>query len=130
MQGVSVCTIKTNANVCCVQFPSDTGNSLAFGSADHRIYFYDLRNPSGPLYTLVGHERTVSYVRFLDSTTLVSSSTDNTLKLWDLSECSSEVLDNEVDDTEQFVSSVCWRNQTSSLVAANSMGDVKLLEMV
>ncbi|XP_024960307.1 protein SPA1-RELATED 4-like [Cynara cardunculus var. scolymus] len=187
-QGVSVCTIKTNANVCCVQFPSDTGNSLAFGSADHRIYFYDLRNPSGPLYTLVGHERTVSYVRFLDSTTLVSSSTDNTLKLWDLSECSSEVLDSplqsftghtnlknfvglsvsegyiatgsetnevfiyhkafpmptlaykfntidpisgdEVDDTEQFVSSVCWRNQTSSLVAANSMGDVKLLEMV
>lgn len=36
----------------------------------------------------------------------------------------------EVDDTEQFVSSVCWRNNPSTLVAANSMGDIKLLEMI
>ncbi|KAI7732987.1 hypothetical protein M8C21_024978, partial [Ambrosia artemisiifolia] len=186
--GVSVGTIKTKANVCCVQFPLDSGKSLAFGSADHRVYYYDLRNPSRPVCMFVGHEKSVSYVKFIDSTTLVSSSTDNTLKLWDLSECSSHVVDcpvqsftghtnvknfvglsvsdgyiatgsetnevfiyhkafpmpvlsykfnttdpisgDEVDDTEQFVSSVCWRNQSSTLVAANSTGDVKLLEMV
>ena len=34
---------------------------------------------------MIGHTKTVSYVRFVDSSTLVSSSTDNTLKLWDLS---------------------------------------------
>nr|GEV54988.1 protein SPA1-related 4-like isoform X1 [Tanacetum cinerariifolium] len=159
-----------------------SGNSLTFGSADHRIYYYDLRNPSRPLCTFVGHDKTVSYVKFIDATTLVSSSTDNTLKLWDLSQCSSHVVGsplqsftghtnvkviyrldstgsetNEVfiyhkafpmpalsykfnivdpisgdivDDKEQFVSSVCWRNQSSTLVAANSMGDIKLLEMV
>lgn len=90
---MSVGTIKTKANVCCVQFPSDSGNTLAFGSADHRIYYYDLRNPSMPLFTLVGHNKTVSYVKFVDSSTLVSSSTDNMLKLWDLSECTSQVLD-------------------------------------
>ncbi|KAL7584440.1 hypothetical protein Lser_V15G45335 [Lactuca serriola] len=187
-QGVSVGTIKTKANVCCVQFPPDSGNSLAFGSADHRMYYYDLRNTSRPLCTFVGHDKTVSYVKFIDSGTLVSSSTDNTLKLWDLSECSSHVVDSplqsftghvnvknfvglsvsegyiatgsetnevfiyhkafpmhafsykfntidpisgdEVDDNEQFVSSVCWRNQSSVLVAANSMGDIKLLEMI
>ncbi|KAJ0936145.1 putative transcription factor WD40-like family [Helianthus annuus] len=187
-QGASVGTIKTKANVCSVQFPLDSGNSLAFGSADHRVYYYDLRNPSRPVCMFVGHEKTVSYVKFIDSTTLVSSSTDNTLKLWDLSECSSHVVDcpvqsftghtnvknfvglsvsdgyiatgsetnevfvyhkafpmpalsykfnstdplsgDEVDDAEQFVSSVCWRNQSSTLVAANSMGDIKLLEMV
>nr|KAJ0185453.1 hypothetical protein LSAT_V11C900495390 [Lactuca sativa] len=186
--GVSVGTIKTKANVCCVQFPPDSGNSLAFGSADHRMYYYDLRNTSRPLCTFVGHDKTVSYVKFIDSGTLVSSSTDNTLKLWDLSECSSHVVDSplqsftghvnvknfvglsvsegyiatgsetnevfiyhkafpmhafsykfntidpisgdEVDDNEQFVSSVCWRNQSSVLVAANSMGDIKLLEMI
>ncbi|KAI3804817.1 hypothetical protein L1987_26647 [Smallanthus sonchifolius] len=186
--GASVGTIKTKANVCSVQFPLDSGNSLAFGSADHRIYYYDLRNPCRPVCMFVGHDKTVSYVKFLDSTTLVSSSTDNTLKLWDLSECSSHVVDcpiqsltghtnvknfvglsvsdgyiatgsetnevfiyhkafpmpalsykfntidpisgDEVDDTEQFVSSMCWRNQSSTLVAANSMGDIKLLEMV
>lgn len=141
-----------------------------------------------PLCTLIGHNKTVSYVKFIDSTTLVSASTDNTLKLWDLSMCTSRVLDSplqsftghvnvknfvglsvsdgyiatgsetnevfiyhkafpmpalsfkfnstdpisgdEVDDTAQFISSVCWRSQSSTLVAANSMGNIKLLEMV
>ncbi|KAL3848630.1 hypothetical protein ACJIZ3_010512 [Penstemon smallii] len=185
-QGVSVGSIKTKANVCCVQFPTDSGRSLAFGSADHKIYYYDLRNSKIPLCTLVGHNKTVSYVKFIDSTTLVSASTDNTVKLWDLSTCTSRVLDcplqsftghlnvknfvglsvsegyiatgsetnevfvyhkslpmpalsykfndplsgDEVDDSAQFISSVCWRGQSSTLVAANSMGNIKLLEMV
>ncbi|XAR68330.1 hypothetical protein NMG60_11003422 [Bertholletia excelsa] len=187
-QGASVGTIKTKANVCCVQFSVDSGRSLAFGSADHKIYYYDLRNSKVPLCTFVGHNKTVSYVKFIDSTNLVSASTDNTLKLWDLSTCSSRVVDsplqsftghtnvknfvglsvsegyiatgsetNEVFiyhkafpmpalsfkfgstdplsgedgvDTAQFISSVCWRGQSSTLVAANSRGNVKLLEMV
>ncbi|KAL6561812.1 hypothetical protein OROMI_017413 [Orobanche minor] len=186
-QGASVGTIRTMANVCCVQFPTDSGRTLAFGSADQKIYYYDLRNSKVPLCTLVGHNKTVSYVKFLDSTTLVSASTDNTLKLWDLSMCTSRVLDcplqsftghlnlknfvglsvyegyiatgsetnevfvyhkafsmpalsfkfnstdpfsgEEMDDTAQFISSVCWRSQSSTLLAANSMGNVKLLEM-
>ncbi|KZV22968.1 hypothetical protein F511_33895 [Dorcoceras hygrometricum] len=185
--GASVVTIKTKANVCCVQFPSESAHCLAFGSADHRIYYYDLRNSKMPLCTLVGHHKTVSYVKFIDSNTLVSASTDNTLKLWDLSMCNSRVLDcpmqsftghlnvknfvglsvsegyiatgsetnevfvyhkalpmpalsykfsstdtlsaDEVDDSAQFVSSVCWRGQSSTLVAANSMGHIKVLEM-
>ncbi|XP_048612978.1 protein SPA1-RELATED 3-like isoform X2 [Brassica napus] len=90
-QGASIGTIKTKANVCCVQFPSDSGRSLAFGSADHKVYYYDLRNPKIPLSTMVGHGKTVSYVKFVDSSTLVSSSTDNTLKLWDLSMSASGV---------------------------------------
>ena len=90
-QGVSIGTIKTKANICCVQFPSDSGRSLAFGSADHKVYYYDLRNPKIPLSTMVGHNKTVSNVKFVDSSTLVSSSTDNTLKLWDLSMSASGV---------------------------------------
>lgn len=186
-QGASVGTIKTKANVCCVQFPTDSGRFLAFGSADHRIYYYDLRNSKMPLCTLVGHNKTVSYVKFINSTTLVSASTDNTLKLWDLSMNTARVIDcplqsftghlnvknfvglsvsegyiatgsetnevfvyhkafpmptlayrfnsmdplsgDEMDDTTQFISSVCWRSQSSTLVAANSMGNIKLLEM-
>lgn len=188
LNGVSVGTIKTKANVCCVQFPVDSGRALAFGSADHKIYYYDLRNSKLPLCTLIGHNKTVSYVKFIDSTTLVSASTDNTIKLWDLSTCTSRILDSplqsftghmnvknfvglsvsdgyiatgsetnevviyhkafpmpalsfkfnctdplsgdEVDDSAQFISSVCWRGQSPSLVAANSMGNIKLLEMV
>ncbi|XP_044495421.1 protein SPA1-RELATED 3-like isoform X2 [Mangifera indica] len=188
-QGVSIGTIKTKANVCCVQFPFDSGRSLAFGSADHRIYYYDLRNPRIPLCTLVGHNKTVSYVKFVDTTTLVSASTDNTIKLWDLSVCTSQAIDSplqsftghtnvknfvglsvsdgyiatgsetnevfvyhkafpmptlsfnfnsrdpvsghEMDDATQFISSVCWRSRSSTtLVAANSTGNIKILEMV
>ncbi|KAJ8764699.1 hypothetical protein K2173_007788 [Erythroxylum novogranatense] len=187
-QGVSVGTIKTKANVCCVQFPLDSSRSLAFGSADHRIYYYDLRNSKVPLCTLIGHGKTVSDVKFVDSTTMVSASTDNTLKLWDLSMCTSRVIDtpvlsytghtnvknfvglsvsdgyiatgsetnevfiyhkafpmpalsfkfsnidplsgHEMEDSAQFISSVCWRGQSSILVAANSTGNVKVLEMV
>ncbi|KAL1299516.1 hypothetical protein AAHE18_18G116100 [Arachis hypogaea] len=187
-QGVSIGTIKTKANVCCVQFPLDSARFLAFGSADHRIYYYDLRNLKVPLCTLIGHSKTVSYIKFVDNVTLASASTDNTLKLWDLSTCASRVIDSpvqsftghmnvknfvglsvsdgyiatgsetnevfiyhkafpmpalsfkfqntdplsghEVEDATQFVSSVCWRGQSSTLLAANSTGNVKILEMV
>ncbi|XXG67637.1 hypothetical protein AAC387_Pa06g0934 [Persea americana] len=185
---VSVGTIRMKANVCCVQFPPDSARSLAVGSADHKIYCFDLRNMKVPWCTLIGHTRTVSYVKFVDSNTIVSASTDNSLKLWDLTMNKSQVLNSpvqtytghtnvknfvglsisdgyiatgsetnevfvyqksfpmpvlsfkfnstdplsgqEVDDSNQFVSSVCWRGQSSTLVAANSTGNIKLLEMV
>ena len=96
LQGVSIGTIRTKANVCCVQFPLDSGRFLAFGSADHRIYYYDLRSLKMPLCTLVGHNKTVSYIKFVDTTNLVSASTDNTLKLWDLSMFTSRVIDTPI----------------------------------
>lgn len=34
------------------------------------------------------------------------------------------------DDNGQFVSSVCWRRESNMVVAANSTGCIKLLEMV
>ncbi|KAF1866446.1 hypothetical protein Lal_00017829 [Lupinus albus] len=187
-RGVSIGAIKTKANICCVHFHPDSASYLTFGSADHRIYYYDLRSLRAPLCILVGHEKTVSYIKFVDSVNLVSASTDNTLKLWDLSKCTSRVIDtpiqsftghmnvknfvglsvsdgyiatgsetnevfiyhkafpmaalsfkfhntdplsgHEVDDAAQFVSSVCWRGQSSTLLAANSTGNVKILEMV
>lgn len=36
----------------------------------------------------------------------------------------------EMGDAAQFISSVCWRSQSSTLVAANSTGNIKILEMV
>lgn len=77
-------TIRNIANVCCVQFSAHSSHLLAFGSADYRTYCYDLRNSRAPWCVLTGHERAVSYVKFLDSETLVTASTDNSLKLWDL----------------------------------------------
>uniref|UniRef100_A0A5B6Z9B8 Uncharacterized protein n=1 Tax=Davidia involucrata TaxID=16924 RepID=A0A5B6Z9B8_DAVIN len=88
----SLCTIRNIANVCCVQFSAHSTHLLAFGSADYKTYCYDLRNVSHPWCILAGHDKAVSHVKFLDSETLVSASTDNTLKLWDLNKTSSSGL--------------------------------------
>ncbi|XP_072967260.1 protein SUPPRESSOR OF PHYA-105 1 [Typha angustifolia] len=184
-------TIRCVANVCCVQFSSYSSHMLAFGSADYKIYCYDLRNTRIPWCTLGGHGKAVSYVKFLDSETIVSASTDNTLKIWDLNKtnasglstgacsltlsghtneknfvglsicdgyiaCGSET--NEVyafnrtfpmpicshkfgsldpitgqetsGSNAQFVSSVCWRDKSNMVVAANSTGSIKVLQLV
>ncbi|KAL5571377.1 hypothetical protein UlMin_020974 [Ulmus minor] len=188
----SIGTIWSPANVCCVQFSDYSSHLLVCGSADYNIYGYDLRQAKIPLCTLAGHGKAVSFVKFLDAETLVSASTDNTLKLWDLNKtisnglsstdssslsftghtneknfvglsvfggyivCGSEtnevysyykslpmpitshkfatidpVSGNEIeDDGNHFVSSVCWRRKSNVLVAANSCGILKLLQMV
>ncbi|KAB2003031.1 hypothetical protein ES319_D11G104300v1 [Gossypium barbadense] len=190
-QKSSLGTLWSPANVCCVQFSSFSPHLLAFGSADYKVYCYDLRHSRIPLCTLAAHEKAVSYVKFLDSNTLLSASTDNTLKSWDLKKTCSDgsttntfcltfsghkneknfvgltVLDgyiacgsetNEVycyyrslpmpitsykfgsvdpisghqtgDENGQFVSSVCWRQKSNMLVAANSTGSIELLKLV
>jgi protein suppressor of PHYA-105 1 len=88
-------TIKNAANVCCVQFSPYSSRMLAFGSADSNIYCYDLRNTRIPWCTISGHGKAVSYVKFLDPETLVSASTDNTLKIWDLNRTNSSGLPND-----------------------------------
>lgn len=186
-QAGSTGTIQTKANVCSVQFPPGSGRSLAIGSADHKIYCYDLRNLRMPFCTLVGHTKTVSYAKYVGPSDLVSASTDNSLKLWDLS-TTSRVLNNplqtfsghtnvknfvglsvfdgyiatgsetnevfvyhkafpmpvlsykfnsedqksgdEADDGRQFISCLCWRGRTSTLLVANSCGDIKILELI
>ncbi|XP_073152629.1 protein SPA1-RELATED 2-like isoform X2 [Henckelia pumila] len=187
----SLYTIRNHANVCSVQFSADSAHLLAFSSSDYKTYCYDLRNASAPWCILAGHEKAVSYAKFLDAGTLVSASTDNTLKIWDLNKTSSNCLSkdacvltlrghtneknfvglsahngyitcgsetNEVfayyksfpmpitshkfgsidsitgkkteDSNGQFVSSVCWRGKSNMVVAANSSGCIKLLQMV
>ncbi|CAN1158838.1 WD repeat-containing protein RUP2 [Linum perenne] len=70
--------------VCCVEFNRPRGTTLTVGCADKRVYVYDCRMLAHPFLTLDGHAKTVTYVKYLDETTLVSASIDGTLKLWDL----------------------------------------------
>lgn len=186
----SVETIRNAANICCVQFSAHSSHMLAFGSADYKTYCYDLRNARVPWCVLSGHEKAVSFIKFLDSETIVTASPDNSLKLWDLNKtnstgpsttCSSTFLGhtneknfiglsvadgyiacgsetNEVfsyykslpmpiashkfgsidpisgketeEDNGLFVSSVCWKGNSDMLVAANSNGCIKVLQMV
>lgn len=80
----SVASLEAKANVCCVKFNPSSSYHLAYGSADHCVHYYDLRNAKSPLALFRGHRKAVSYVKFLDSSTIVSASTDSQLKMWDL----------------------------------------------
>lgn len=66
-------------------------NALAVACADAHAYVYDLRQLSAPVVTLHGHSRPVSYVKFLDRSTLVTAAIDATLAAWDLSSPRSEL---------------------------------------
>uniref|UniRef100_A0A240PKY3 RING-type domain-containing protein n=1 Tax=Anopheles epiroticus TaxID=199890 RepID=A0A240PKY3_9DIPT len=80
----SVSTIEARANVCCVKFNPKSSCHLAFGTADHCVNYYDLRNLKQPLCVFKGHRKAVSYVKFLNTDEIVSASTDGQLKLWNI----------------------------------------------
>ncbi|KAI9091039.1 hypothetical protein K1719_028309 [Acacia pycnantha] len=84
--GVAVVTPPGRRSVCSVEFNPFDGSMVAVGCADHKAYGYDIRKMSDPVVVLEGHKKTVSYVRFLDSHTLVSAGTDCCLKMWDMKE--------------------------------------------
>ncbi|EGF77613.1 hypothetical protein BATDEDRAFT_13928 [Batrachochytrium dendrobatidis JAM81] len=82
----SVLTIESKANICSVKFHPSFSHHLAFGSADHHVHYYDLRNSSTPLHVFKGHRKAVSYVKFMNDNEMVSASTDCSLRLWSLKE--------------------------------------------
>lgn len=81
----SIMTMESKANICSVKFNPENSNFLAFGSADHHVYYYDVRSIKEPYLQLKGHKKAVSYVRFLSNNELVSASTDSSLKSWEIS---------------------------------------------
>ncbi|XP_066588324.1 E3 ubiquitin-protein ligase COP1-like isoform X1 [Prorops nasuta] len=181
----SVASLEAKANVCCVKFNPRSSCHLAFGSADHCVHYYDLRNMKDALCVFKGHRKAVSYVKFINKEDIVSASTDSQLKMWNINNphclrsfvghineknfvglatdgdyvaCGSEnnalyvyykgltkqlfsyrfdavrsILvpqEKREEDLNEFVSAVCWRQMSNVVVAANSQGIIKILELV
>ncbi|KAE8728696.1 ankyrin repeat-containing protein [Hibiscus syriacus] len=137
-QEASVLDINLNANVCSVKY--NPGSSVNVGTADHQIHYYDLRNISKPLYVFGGHKKAVSYVNFLSNHELASASTDSTLRLWDVKENSlaiskpaaqysfgSDMADADEEVGSYFISAVCWKSDSQTMLSANSQGTIKVL---
>ncbi len=82
----SVMSIDAKSNVCCVAFKPDSKFHVLFGTADHNIHYYDIRNTKEPVAFFKGHKKAVSYVKFSGDNEFVSASTDSTLKLWKINE--------------------------------------------
>jgi len=178
----SLLSIDAKSNVCCVVFKPDSKFHVLFGTADHNVHYYDIRNPKEPVALFRGHKKAVSYVKFRggdNSNEFISASTDSTLKMWKINEgqcvrtftghvneknfvglethdgyivtgsenntvymyctdLSKPLLTYKFDEgatakrdegVNDFVSAVCWSNQ-NYLLAANSQGVVKVLELV
>ncbi|KAA8533739.1 hypothetical protein F0562_031256 [Nyssa sinensis] len=135
------------SSVCCVEFNPFGGALIAVGCADRRAYGYDVRRMVAPVLVFDGHQKTVTYVRFLDHHTLVSSGTDGCLKMWHTEDQSlvrtykghvsarrrwgEPIWVHGFEQAAQagcdqgFVSSVCWRQvgeDQCTLVAGGSDG--------
>jgi E3 ubiquitin-protein ligase RFWD2 len=82
----SISSIDAKSNVCCVTFKPDSKFHLIFGTADHSIHYYDLRNTKEPIRLFKAHRKAVSYVKFSNQDEFISASTDSSLKLWNLNE--------------------------------------------
>lgn len=82
----SLLSIDAKSNVCCVVFKPDSKFHVLFGTADHSIHYYDLRNPKEAVQLFKGHKKAVSYVKFSGENEFVSASTDSYLKMWKLNE--------------------------------------------
>ena len=82
----SLTTLEVKANVCCVQFSPESRYHMAFGSADHCVHYYDLRNLKEAVKLFQGHKKAVSYVKFISGQEIVSASTDSQLKIWNVND--------------------------------------------
>lgn len=188
------------SNVCCANWRPQSNYEFAVGTIEQNIHLFDIRNPQTPLKMLYGHQRAVSFIRFLDIDTLVTLSTDSTARAWDLNSSSlrsinsSEVYkghvnnknfvglscqnstgkffgcgseDNKVyvycryssspvatydfgmnsniasralsesksftetdSQNQDFISAMCWRKNSNSIIAGNSNGSIKILNLV
>jgi WD40 repeat protein len=59
---------------------------VGISSADSNAYVYDMRIlERGPVRSLRGHERPVSYIKFFDQNTVVTAGIDSSLISWNLS---------------------------------------------
>lgn len=85
--GTCVASVQPNRGatspVCCVEFNPFRGPLVAAGCADRRIYGYDVRRLVEPVVVMEGHEKAVTYAKFIDPRTIVSSSVDGCLMMWD-----------------------------------------------
>jgi E3 ubiquitin-protein ligase RFWD2 len=75
---------KSKSPVTGIQISPWDSNLLCVSSADSNAYVYDLRNTASPMRVLAGHSRPVSYVKFLDQSTVVTAAIDSSLTSWNI----------------------------------------------
>ncbi|KAH6835754.1 Transducin/WD40 repeat-like superfamily protein [Perilla frutescens var. hirtella] len=97
--------------VCCVEFNPFGGPLVVAGCADRGIYGYDVRRMVEPVFKMDRHEKAVTYTKFIDPRTIVSSSIDGCLMMWDAEEDSRLIRKYKGHvNTRRFVGLSVWRD--------------------
>ena len=104
--------------VCCVEFNPFGGPLVAVGCADRRAYGYDVRKMVDPVLIFDGHQKPVTYVRFLDEHMMVTSGTDGCLRLWSMHDARMIRVYMGHMNTRNFVGLSVWR--TGGLLGCGS----------
>ncbi|KAL1555084.1 RING-type E3 ubiquitin transferase [Salvia divinorum] len=96
--------------VCCVEFNPFGGPLVVAGCADRRVYGYDVRRAVEPVFVMDRHEKAVTYTKFMDPRTIVSSSVDGSLMMWDAEDSRVIRTYRGHVNTKRFVGLSVWRN--------------------
>ncbi|KAK6121679.1 hypothetical protein DH2020_044547 [Rehmannia glutinosa] len=108
--GNCVASVQANRPVCSVEFNPFIGHIVAVGCADRKIYGYDARRMADPVFILGGHQKAVTYTKFLDPKTVVSSSVDGCLVMWDTEDQNPIRTYKGHVNSRRFVGLSVWRN--------------------
>ena len=109
-QSSSVACLKTPSNACSVHYSPKRATMLAVACANHCSYIFDTRRVDSPLAVLSGANRAVSYVRFMDASTVIGASTDNAIRSWDVSNVTDTPLQTAQSHQEEYTGHVNERN--------------------
>ncbi|KZV49673.1 hypothetical protein F511_16787 [Dorcoceras hygrometricum] len=96
--------------VCSVEFNPFGVPLVTVGSTDRKIYGYDIRQTVDPVFVIDGHQKPVTYTRFLNSQTIVSSSIDGCLMMWNTDNLRSIRTYRGHVNYKRFVGLSVWRN--------------------
>lgn len=115
-------------------------NEIISASTDSQLKLWNVNSPPYTLRSYRGHINEKNFVGLAtDGDYITCGSEDNSLHVYyknlphPLFNIKLDSMDVDVGnntDSNEFVSAVCWRNNSNVIVAANSHGIIKILEMV
>ncbi|KAK4386731.1 E3 ubiquitin-protein ligase COP1 [Sesamum angolense] len=141
-QEASVLNIDMKANICSVKYNPGSSIHIAVGSADHHIHYYDLRKISQPLHIFSGHRKAVSghaneknFVGLtVNSEYIACGSETNEVFVYHKAISrpaawhrfvSTDTDEADEDAGSYFISAVCWKSDSPTMLTANSQGTIK-----